>query len=235
MEPYFSNNFAPNPPPVQQYKQQLFIDFRDYVNDIIKNDGNIEFEVLWSNGRHTTRKRTQQGTDIYGNPTYVNTVDNQAVWYDSLNIPPYEYVTQVELLGISCPTTYDENDKNENYFIVDIPEFDGVVHSSDNEGSHNKFAIVYFDSVDNNKPLKGKDFIQKICHFRPPLQSLNKIRIRFRKHKGVILNLKRNFEDSLNDKRLDGESDDVYQTRLEQLYVTELRKFSMLLEFTIKV
>ena len=204
MEPYFSNNFAPNPPAVKVYKQQLFIDARDYAADISANGDNIDFEVKWSNGKHTVRTRVQSGTDVHGNPRYVDQVDNSASWNDSLSIPPYDYVTQVELLGVMCPKVTDEN-----YFIVDIKEFSGTLHSSDNQGSHEKFAIVYFDSTE--KPLKGKDFTQKVCEFNPPLQSLNKIHVQFQKYGGTVLNLQNDF----------GATPD-------------LSKFSLLLEFTIK-
>ena len=198
MEPYFSQNFSPNIEPPTVYKQQLFIDLRDYIDDIIANNGNIEFEVLWSNGRHRTQPI--------------------GIWADSLSIPPYDYVTQVELLGVMCPKL-----ENENYFIVDIPEFDGVLHSSDNAGSHDKFAIVYFDSV--KKPLKGKDFIPKICHFRPPLQSLNKIRIAFKKYGGTVLNLNNDYTYLNGPYNLQSDDEDLKSI---------LAEFSLLFEFTIK-
>ena len=217
MEPYFSNNYAPNPPAVQLYKQQLFIDARDYVDDIIANEGRIEFDVKWSNGRHTARKRVEQGTDQYGNPAYVNVVNPDASWDDSLSIPPYYHVTQVELLGVMCPKV-----NLENYFIVDIPEFDRVIHSSDNSGSHEKFAVVYFDS--SEKALKGKDFAQKLCVFNPPLQSLNKIHVQFKKYGGSVLNLTSDFNhNGLN-----------FDINNNQSVMTALSKVSLLLEFTIK-
>jgi hypothetical protein len=108
---------------------------------------------------------------------------------------------------------------NENYFIVDIPEFDGVIHSSDNSGSHEKFAVVYFDS--SEKALKGKDFAQKVCVLNPHLQSLNKIKVQFKKYGGAVLDLKTDFTDK-TDMNV---SDDI---------ITALTKVSLLLEFTIK-
>lgn len=211
MEPYFSNNFAPDPPKIKTYKQQLFIDFRDYIEDIKSNDGKLDFNVLWSNGRHTARKQ-EAYIDQYGNEKFRSVVDPDASWNDSLSIPPYDYVTQVELLGICCDKVIDEN-----YFIVDIPEFDGNIHSSDNKGSHDKFAIVYFDTA--FKPLKGRDFTPKIKVFDPPLTSLNKIRIRLCKYKDILLDINNTEHFNIN-------SDDSLETKLA--------KFSLLLEFTIK-
>lgn len=219
MEPYFSKNYAPNPPAVQLYKQQFFIDVRDYIDDIVANNGNLEFTVLWSNGRHTVRRNVPvDHSDL--SKGYTSEIIKRD-WNDSLSIPPYEHVTQVELLGISCPHI-----KDENYFILDIPEFEGVVHSSDNTGSHEKFAVIYFDS--SEKGLKGKDFIQKVYVFNPPLHSLNKIRVRFRKYGGKVLNLNNDFKDNLdlNYSKYNKNDDNTLQTKLA--------KFNFLLEFTIK-
>ena len=228
MEPYFSQNFASHSPKIKTYKQQLFIDVRDYAQDIIDNNGNLEFTVMWSNGRHTIRNNA--GTTIGGS------------WNDSLSIPPYNHVTQVELLGVTCPPVYtvpnavtlDDSNKHlyqENYFILDIPEFDRVVHSSDNAGSHEKFAVVYFDS--GYRPLKGKDFIPKVCTFNPPLSSLNKMTIRFKKYDGTVLNI---VSDS-NHFYSVGTSHAISSsslTRGDNTLLNTLKNFTLLFEFTIK-
>jgi hypothetical protein len=174
VEPYFSQNFAPNPPAVQMYKQQLFIDARDFQSEITENN-KMEFTVKFSSH-------------------YEN---------NSLNLGAYSEITQVELLGLCFPKI-----ANENYVIVDIPEFHGVMHSSDNTGSHDKFAIVYFDNAQmtTTKPMKGKDFAPKICKFNPPLKRLNKFTIRFLQYRGATID-----PNDLN-----------------------LKNVSLLLEFTIK-
>ena len=81
MEPYFSNNYAPNNQHIRLYKQQLFIDVRDYQQDIIDNGGNMEFTVLWSNGQHTASKQIIY-KDVYGNYKSRSVHDPNAKWND---------------------------------------------------------------------------------------------------------------------------------------------------------
>tara|TARA_B110000977_G_scaffold178745_1_gene236678 strand:- start:2666 stop:3298 length:633 start_codon:yes stop_codon:yes gene_type:complete len=188
MEPYFSQNYAPMNVPHHMKKQQLFIDARDYLSDIVSNNNKLQFTVMMSNGKHTVKKQVPNGYNQYGNPIYKNVIDTSATWSDSLSIPPYDYVSEVEILGISLPKIEDEI-----YFIVEIPEFDNVLDSSDNRGSHDSFAVVYYDStiqeIGSAKPMKGKDFSRKVCKFNPPIQSLNRFTIQFKKYGGNIITL----------------------------------------------
>lgn len=157
MEPYFSQNFAPEVQRIQYVKQQLFIDARDFEHEI-SSKNKMEMTVNFSTSNTNS----------------------------SLNIGPYNEVVQVELLGLCFPKV-----ANENYVIIDIPELHGVLHSSDNIGSHDKFAIVYFDNAQmspgETKPMKGKDFAPKICRLNPPIKSLNKFTIKFLTHGGSIV------------------------------------------------
>ena len=159
---YFSQSYEQRPK-FQYTKQLMFIDARDYTNEINEN---LEFTVVLSQ------------------PMYAPNRDDWSSVIHSLNISPYEEVTQVELKAISFPKIADES-----YYILDIPEFSGRLHSSDNTGSHETFAIVYYNDtvVGDATPAKGADFDEKIHVFNPPLKHLNKFRIRFKKHGGDII------------------------------------------------
>lgn len=193
MDPYFSQNYAPEHQGYRMYNQQLFLQARDFIENP-DADTELKFTVYWSNGQ-------------------LNKLGNNGNWNKSLNIPPYDYVTEAELLGVSFPKI-----DNEMYFIIDIPEFHSTLHSSDNKGSHEKFCIVYYDNSTLNKgeikPIKGTDFSTKKSIFKPPLQTLNKITIMFKKHNGDILTM-----------------DDITPGTD---YQTMLNRISLLLNFKIK-
>lgn len=143
----------------QLVKQHLFVDARDYFTAATV-DTPLEFTVYMSN---------QNGQK-------------------SINVAPYEQVTEVELKGISFPKI-----RGEAYYILDIPEMAGRLHSSDSNGSHYCFAMVYYkgnQAVGDVEPMKGSDFDTKRHVFSPPLRSLNKITIRFKKHGGDLLKLR---------------------------------------------
>jgi hypothetical protein len=156
--PHFSQNFAPKEKTVNLTKQKLFIDFRDFMTDISDPSTKLEFTVKLAGASN------------------------------SLNLAPYDHVTEVELLGISFPKI-----DNEVYFIINIPEFDCNLHSSDNKGSNFSFATIYYDSTSMTKgvvkPAKGRDFMQKIQKFNPPLQTLSKFTLQFKKYGGDVLTL----------------------------------------------
>ena len=156
MEAYFSNNYHTENVKIQTTTQQLFLDIRDFADQIQQNNFDLEFTVNLSN----TNNRS------------------------SLRIPPYDHVSEIELLGIILPKM-----KDESYFILNIPEFTGNIHSSDNSSSHDTFAVIYYDSESANlKPLKGKDFVQKVQRFSPVINTLNKFTIQFKKYGGDLIN-----------------------------------------------
>lgn len=101
-----------------------------------------------------------------------------------IGVPPYSVVQSVELKGINFPKL-----NGENYFVLDIPEFSGRVHSSDNKGSHNSFAVCYYDNIPTfaMKPMKGKDFDEKKYIFNPPEKNFNKFTINFKKYGGDLI------------------------------------------------
>ena len=179
MEPYFSQNFVHQERKHILCDQQLFLQARDFIflsglDTNTMKDVEIKFTVYWSNG---------QFNNLYGDERITS-----ARGSSSLNIPPYDYVTEAELLGVSFPKIDDEM-----YFIIDIPEFNSMLHSSDNKGSHDKFCIVYYDNSSmqrgDTKPIKGYDFSPKRSVFKPPLQSLNKMTVMFKKHNGDVIKL----------------------------------------------
>jgi hypothetical protein len=216
MHPYFSQNFQDTQPKFPTKKQLLFIRFIDFFepdHDFNLND-ELVFTVRFSN---SSTIREDQNSAI---PIYV---------YPSLNMPPYEEVSKVELKGISFPNLQDKinnrfgsaaTGKNHVCFALDIPEFNGRIHSSVNQ-LQNTFAIIYYDSTDGTagtvKPLKGIDFEQKIYIPPQPIKRMNKFTIKFRNSDGEIIRI----GDLIN-------LDDVNNAK------NILHQITLLFEFTIK-
>lgn len=220
MQPYFSQNFhSEKQHEPSTYKKQVFIDFRDFIDTSLSPtldiDAPIEFEVYWHGNNRTFGY--SNSLDCNGNPI-IDKSSGQSLT-QSLNIPPYDYVKQVELLGISFPKI-----ENEMYFIVDIPEFDGVLHAS-HANAHEKFAIVYYDDSTIEKgtiqALRGTDFVRKICTFNPPLNNFSKFKIRFLTRDGPITY-----------RYLDTSGNPM---NANENIKAKLRQCSLLLEFTIKI
>lgn len=130
-----------------------------------------------------------------------------------LNISPYDEVTQVKLKGINFPKI-----AYESYFILDIPEFGGRLDSSDQSGSHDSFAVVYYKAnllKGEIDPMQGTDFDNKIKTFTPPIKNFNRFTVRFKKYGGDVLKFQDIIKagESIND---------------------AMNNVSLLLEFTIK-
>ena len=182
--PHFSHNFEYEPQRHTFKKQLLFVDARDYITS---SDANT--------------------------PLSINVVLSDSNSKSSLNIPSYEQVTHVELKAVCFPKIDDEI-----YYVIDIPEFSGRLHSSDNSGSHESFAIVYYPNdigeTGSVIPAKGSDFDQKLHLLNPPIKSLSKFSITFRKHGGDILTLD----------QISNATD----------YASAIKKVNLLFEFTIK-
>ena len=143
----------------------------------------------------------------------------------SIGVAPYEEVSGVELKGISFPKLADMM-----YFVVDIPEFSGRVHST-NRGAHDKFAVVYYKSSNMNsgdvEPCKGSDFDKKELTFAPPLRNFNKFTVRFLKPDGSKIKYN-DFSHivSLNDTNPDTNPDSKVREMINNI--------SLILEFDIK-
>ena len=184
----------------------MFIDIRDFADQIEMKDGNLEFTVNWSSAK------LHQMNDQ--NNTYSS----------SMNLAPYDHVTKVELLGISFPKI-----ENEVYFILCIDELENNIDSSDNNGSRDSFAVIYYDnqsvSIGSVKPLKGKDFCSKVYEFKTYKDNFNKMRIKFKKYGGEIINMKNHFG---------SESAAIFSSIDEVKQWFTIHPISLLFEFTIK-
>lgn len=165
MEGHFSQLYNTTKPTYKEYEQFLFIDGRDFFDNPSLVDP-LELQVQFSNG-------------------YMGSNGSNGYKKNVLEIPPYTNIKCVELRGISFPKM-----ENEMYFVLDIPEFSGRLHSSDNKGSHETFASIYYDSSSllkgDVKPLRGNDFDTKEYIFNPIEKRLNKFTIRFLKYGGNI-------------------------------------------------
>jgi hypothetical protein len=252
MEPYFSQNFGTGNVIVPTKKQILHVRAIDFMslpeipthnftteqfNQILNTE--MKFTVRFSNGQLNrknvpiTKMFNNDGSFSYKSRDETETVP--IVYSQGLSIPPYEQVSEVELKGVSFPyikstvhTTSDDilgTDNVEVCFGLDIPEFDGRVHSSVNK-LHDIFAVMYYDTtagqVGHIKPMKGIDFDQKIYTPRQPISNLNKFDVIFRNSNGEIIKL-------TDFSELTPNSSSVLKELIKTLY-----KVSLLFEFTIK-
>jgi len=147
-------------PESKYYTQHLLLDFRDFYYTDVDNG-----------------KIYQVNNDL-GFKLKVN--------LNELGFPAYKNVHSVELKAVSFP----KMNNREIYYILDIYEFNGRLHSSDNTGSHENFAIIYYDNSSQQaghiKPMKGKDFDEKVYIFNP-VESLNTLNISFKKYGGHVI------------------------------------------------
>lgn len=163
MEGHFSQIYNIQKPEYIEYDQFLFIDGRDFFENPSLTTP-LQFQIQFSNG-------------------YMGSNGSTGYKKNVLEIPPYTNIKSVELKGVSFPKI-----ENEIYFTMDIPEFSGRLHSSDNKGSHETFASIYYDSGSllkgDVKPLRGTDFDTKKYVFNPIEKRLNKFTVRFSKYGG---------------------------------------------------
>lgn len=224
MQPYFSQNYHKHDPIYDAKKQVLFVrlvDFMPYSN--FNAETELKFTVCFSNHNETNVPvPISQKYDSNGDERETNNIKN------SLNIPHYEEVSKVELKGISFPYLEDdinygseETEKKHVCFALDIPEFNGRIHSSVNQ-LHETFAIIYFDTTSATggvvKPLKGTDFEEKIYIPSQPIKRLNKFTVIFRNGDGEIIKAK-----------------DLVNSYDKRNVIKILHQITLLFEFTIKV
>jgi hypothetical protein len=116
----------------------------------------------------------------------------------SLTFPPFEKVKQAELKAISFP----KMNNDDIYFIFDVYELNGRLNSSDNNGSHDSFAVIYYDNsampAGTIRPMKGKDFDEKVVTFDPVEHSLGRLSVKFKKYGGEIISIS-DIDPSIND------------------------------------
>ena len=240
MEPYFSNSFSNEEMKIPTYKQILHVravDFMevpslsDTANDQWK-DKEVKFTVRFSNANQN--RKNIPISKVFkkdGSINYtIRDITESGPFYsaEGIPIPPYQHVCSVELKGISFPyitsPVHSDSEQANNVdvcYCLDIPEFNGRVHSSVNS-IHESFAVIFYDtttaSVGTVKPMKGIDFDQKLYVPPQPIRSLNKFDVIFRNSNGDIVKLK-DF----------GESGADVSELIKSLY-----KVTLLFEFTIK-
>lgn len=160
----FSENFHTTTPDPKYFNKLLFIDARDFVNQM--SPGKLQFDVIFTN--------------------------------NSLTFPPFDNVSQAELKSVSFP----KMNNDEIYYILDIAEFSGRLLSSDNNGSHDSFAVIHYDNSNMTagsiKPMKGKDFDDKIVIFNPIEKTFGRLSICFKKYGGEIITIQ-DIDPAIND------------------------------------
>jgi hypothetical protein len=164
-EPYFSQNyFDPRPatdfPKVTNY---LLVDNRD----------------------------RDRGQDDKGDFTSNTAPYSFTINLDETGRGRYEQVLSARLKTLVFPKIL-----NETYVVIDIAEFSDALDSTDN-GSHRCFSVAFFDGVDNQldppmqpgdrKPIKSSDCHPQVKVFNPPLSTLSRLRVNFRKHGGQLV------------------------------------------------
>lgn len=182
---YFSNTYGYNvlPQPITK-KQHLFIDARDYL---VLTNGTFHKKLRNHYSINTNEQGEHVSTTYEGD--YSADTGNDDLSFEinlqDIGMPDYEQVEEVELKSIMFPKMVGEE-----YYILDIPEFSGRVHSTD-KGSHDKFAVVYYDSSQTLpgevKPMKGYDFDTKVHTFNPIKKRLSRFTVTFRRYGGNII------------------------------------------------
>lgn len=242
MEPYFSNSFASEEMKIPTYKQILHVRAVDFMNapsldsqDDTWREQEVKFTVRFSNASQN-RKNIPISKVFKRDGSFdytVRDITETDPFYsaEGIPIPPYQHVCTVELKGISFPyitspvhSDTEQANSTDNVdvcYCLDIPEFNGRVHSSVNN-IHESFAVIFYDTttapVGTVKPMKGIDFDQKLYIPPQPIRSLNKFDVIFRNSNGDIVKLKDFGESS---------------ARVSEL-IKSLYKVILLFEFTIK-
>ena len=161
MEPHFSQNFFKNAAPEYiEKKQTLFLDIRDFNEQIVANGGFMQFDVKFSSLNSNVK---------------------------SLSFPPYQNVKHCELRAINFPKMnndemyfildidkingrLDSSDNKGSHQMFAVIHYD---HSGLSPGQM--------------KPIKGSDFDRKIYTFNPIEQQVNTLSIAFRKYGGDVI------------------------------------------------
>lgn len=106
-------------------------------------------------------------------------------FHRGVGIQPYRNITKMELKQVCIP----KMNNVEHYVIVDIPEINDFIDSTD-EGSHRSSAIVYYDSstqvTDKTIPAQSENVN---FAFNPGITVLPQFTIKLKKYGGDILSL----------------------------------------------
>ena len=106
-------------------------------------------------------------------------------FHRGVGIQPYRNIVKMELKQVCIP----KMNNNEHYVVVDIPEINDFIDSTD-EGSHRSSAIVYYDSstqvADKTIPAQSENVN---FTFNPGITVLPQMTLKLKKYGGDILSL----------------------------------------------
>lgn len=106
---------------------------------------------------------------------------------DDLMTGPLRNVQELELLGVSFPKSYTDNNPD-LYFWVHFEEMDGIMVSNDNANIRG-FAMLYFDPGATAQgaivPVKAADYYEK--RHRVYIPQLSSLTISFKKYQGALI------------------------------------------------
>ena len=158
---HFSMNIQPPMETNNEIKRTLFIDSRDMINTPGYKSP-FDFVV-----RLEDRTTTQN--------------DNVTV-HQGIGIEPYKHISKMQLKMVGIP----KMDNREHYVILDIPEINDHLDSTD-RGSHRASAIINYDSNSTDAGTVNPTFENFEFSFTAPLQVLSQMNIRLLKHGGDVI------------------------------------------------
>jgi hypothetical protein len=144
-----------------EIKRTLFIDSRDMINSPGYKSP-FDFIV-----RLEDRTTTQN--------------DNVTV-HQGIGIDPYKHISKMQLKMVGIP----KMDNREHYVILDIPEINDHLDSTD-RGSHRASAIINYDSNSTDAGTVNPTFENFEFSFTAPMQVLSQMNIRLLKHGGDVI------------------------------------------------
>lgn len=155
---HFSMNLQQKMETNNEIKRLLFIDSRD-----LKNTSGYKspFEFIVRLEDRTT------------------TQNNNVTVHEGIGIEPYRHITKMELKSVGIP----KMNNKESYVILDIPEVNDHIDSTD-KGSHRSSAIINYDSNITDPGTVNPTFENYEFAFTAPLQVLSQMNIRILKHGG---------------------------------------------------
>lgn len=181
------NNQIQNNAPYRQterpYFSQSFIDA-----DVRQRDFPTKNHVLFVDNRDRNRAFDDKGGYATNTAPYCFTVNMEDIARGR-----FENVVSVEMKSLVFPKIADEP-----YVVVDIEEFRTGIDTVNATDPRNDdvFAVAYFDGVTapsgasggmpagDLKAIRGVDFYKKIVTFNPPLATLHKMNVNFKKYGG---------------------------------------------------
>ena len=107
------------------------------------------------------------------------TQNNNVTVHEGIGIEPYKHISKMQLKMVGIP----KMDNREHYVILDIPEINDHLDSTD-KGSHRTSAIINYDSNSTEPGTVNPTFENYEFAFSSPIQVLSQMNIRLLKHGG---------------------------------------------------